>query len=927
MKQKLCGVFLALAMVLSLFPVAAMADTGSTVELTQDKMQDFFNGASGYNIYEMTESASYKLTGDITIDEPILLSYNNMEDYDKKTINITIDLNGHILQNTSTSTPVLCVNYYRDWYTTKQNTRHSANVTIIDSAPNATHSNTEFADLNGGIIASNNNGMSSDEYDGGVVVTANGTLTMQGGTIINFNNSGRGVFVNRSGKFTMENGTITGCKIAGVYLKGDNGYSSPPTFIMNGGKITKNDQDGIYFGDKGSVTMTDGEISDNGRVGIEVIDDRTTFDMKGGSITGNKGGGVYVSGGTFKVSGNVNITGNTYNNEPYNVILTDPGYNGNKQQRIITLAGDLSSGAKIGVTLTNPPTGEDRTPFSNAYSKDYHDKVTSDNSNYQVYYNVDNKLELGPKDCNWSAVPIYSDDTYHIYSCTDEGCNKTKTEEHSSTGDNEATCQKKAVCDKCGHEYGALSTTNHGCINYTYESNENNQHRKVYSCSIGGYGDWEACLGNNATCITKDTCAVCGNTYLNPDKHEQSVSAQWITTNDQHYQRYECCGKLVNVGEHISTGSHVATCQNKATCDVCGVEYGSLDYSKHTGELDTTWVTDGISHWHEWFCCGAKADVTAHSSTEGNVATCVAKAVCDVCAAEYGNTNPENHTGTVDETAWHSDADGHWHEYTCCGVQADAADHVYDNSSDKDCNICGYVRNISNGGSSGGGSSVRKHAVSAKAATNGTVEISNTSVRKGTTVTLKVTPDAGYTLDKLRVLDSTDAEVAVEKLSDGRYSFQMPNSAVSVDASFKAEGETPDTTPSEDTTAQKKTMVLTIGQKEILVDGQKVANDVAPMIKADRAVLPIRVVAEELGADVAWKEAEKKITITKGDKVIELVIGKADAAVNGVAVQLDAPAFIENNRAYLPLRFVATQLGADVAWSHAAQQVTITYQK
>ena len=672
--------------------------------------------------------------------------------------------------------------------------------------------------------------------------------------------------------------------------------------------------------------MTDGEISDNGKFGIEVID-RTTFDMQGGSITGNKGGGVYVSGGTFKVSGNVNITGNTNNNEPYNVILWEYSYNGNKQQRIITLAGDLSSGAKIGVTLTNPPTGEDGTPFTNAYSKDYHDKVTSDNSKYQVYYNVDNKLELGPKGCNWSTVPSYSDDTYHIYSCTDEGCNKTKTEEHSSTGNNVATCQKKAVCDKCRHEYGELSTTNHGCTNYTYKSNENNQHQKVYTCSIGGYGEWEACSGNNATCITKDTCAVCGNTYLNPDKHEQPVSAQWITTNDQHYQRYECCGKHINVGEHISTGSHAATCQNKATCDVCGVEYGSLDYSNHTGELDTAWKTDGTSHWHEWSCCGAKADVTAHSST--TPATCIAKAVCDTCKAEYGNTNPENHTGAVDETVWKSDADGHWHEWSCCGVQADAADHVYDNSSDKDCNICGYVRSISNGGSSGGGSSARKHTVSAKAATNGTVEISNTSVKKGSTVTLKVTPDAGYTLDKLRVLDSTGAEVAVENLGDGRYSFQMPNRGVSVDASFKAEGETPDTTTSEDTTpaTQKKTMVLTIGQKEILVDGQKVANDVAPMIKADRAVLPIRVVAEELGADVAWKEAEKKITITKGDKVIELIIGKADADVNGTTVQLDAPAFIENDRAYLPLRFVATQLGADVAWSHAAQQVTITYQK
>ncbi len=739
--------------------------------------------------------------------------------------------------------------------------------------------------------------------------------------------TGNGVTVWNAGEFVMNGGTITGCKNNGVGVYGQNGIAK---FTMNNGKITANGfvngSDGVNSNWAANIVMKDGEISNNASAGVSVGNyDTITFDMQGGSITGNQGSGVLVSGGIFKVSGNVNITDNTRYNKKGNVVLWI-GYGSDTYQRIITL-GNLSTSAKIGVTLTNPPTGEERIPFTDASNTDYSGQITSDSIEYQVYYNADNKLELGTKPHSWAIDETLSDDTNHVYKCTDEGCNETRSEKHSSTGDNVATCQKKAVCDVCGLTYGEYSKTNHGCTDYTYETESRwGYHRKVYSCAIGGYGDWEACSGGDATCKTEGICDVCKHAYRNQTNHEGTISTEWSHDDTSHWHEWSCCGVRVDVTEHTSTIA--PTCKTKAVCEICNAEYGDVSGNNHEGELNTTtWVTDGTSHWHEWSCCGAKADVTAHSSTEDNVATCVAKAVCDVCAAEYGNTNPENHTGTVDETVWHSDADGHWHEYNCCGAQADAADHVYDNSSDKDCNICGYVRNISNGGSSGGGSSVRKHAVSAKAATNGTVEISNTSVRKGTTVTLKVTPDAGYTLDKLRVLDSTGAEVAVEKLSDGRYSFQMPNSAVSIDASFKAEGEAPDTTPSEDTTAQKKTMVLTIGQKEILVDGQKVANDVAPMIKADRAVLPIRVVAEELGADVAWKEAEKKITITKGDKVIELVIGKADAAVNGVAVQLDAPAFIENDRAYLPLRFVATQLGADVAWSHAAQQVTITYQK
>lgn len=906
MKQKLCGVFLALAMVLSLFPVAAMADTGSTVELTQELLNTCYDEV--HKTYNLTESANYVLSGDLSVDKPIYICNTD------KDINITIDLNGNILEGTSDS--FLNVNYHWvNWNPGKDaNLNHRTSLIVKDSNPSKTHTG-EFSALTGGILAS-----------GGktVEVTSNGLFTLQKGTITaaQKSKSDNGVTVCHAGEFVMNGGIITGCKNNGVGLYGQNGT---PKFTMNDGKITANGCDGVNANLAANIVIKNGKICDNASAGVNLRNyDTITFDMQGGSITGNKGSGVFVENGIFTVSNDVNITNNTYKNKKGNVILWDGGV---KEQRTITL-GDLSSGAKIGVTLYNPPTGEERIPFTNESNTDYSDRITSDSIEYQVYYNNDTqKLELGTKPHNWAIDKTLSDDTNHVYKCTDDGCDKTKTEAHSSTGANVATCQKKAVCDVCGLTYGAYSKTNHGCTDYTYETESRwGYHQKVYTCSIGGYGEWEACSGGNATCITEGICDVCQHAYRNQTKHEGVVSTEWSHDDTSHWYAWSCCGARVDVTEHTSTTA--PTCKTKAVCEVCNAEYGDVSGNNHEGELDTTtWVTDGTSHWHEWSCCGAKADVTAHSSTEDNVATCVAKAVCDVCEAEYGNTNPENHTGTVDETVWKSDADGHWHEYTCCGAQADAADHVYDNSSDKDCNICGYVRNISNGGSSGGGSSARKHTVSAKAATNGTVEISNTSVRKGTTVTLKVTPDAGYTLDKLRVLDSTGAEVAVEKLSDGRYSFQMPNSGVSIDASFKAEGETPDTTPSEDTTAQKKTMVLTIGQKEILVDGQKVVNDVAPMIKADRAVLPIRVVAEELGADVAWKEAEKKITITKGDKVIELVIGKADAAVNGAAVQLDAPAFIENDRAYLPLRFVANQLGADVAWSHAAQQVTITYQK
>ncbi|MCD8390054.1 MAG: S-layer homology domain-containing protein [Oscillospiraceae bacterium] len=89
----------------------------------------------------------------------------------------------------------------------------------------------------------------------------------------------------------------------------------------------------------------------------------------------------------------------------------------------------------------------------------------------------------------------------------------------------------------------------------------------------------------------------------------------------------------------------------------------------------------------------------------------------------------------------------------------------------------------SSGGSSGGTSS---YAVNVRSAENGTVTSSHSVAARGATVTLTVSPDAGYVLDSLTVSNaSTGATVAVTKVSDTRYTFTMPSAAVSVSASFQ----------------------------------------------------------------------------------------------------------------------------------------------
>lgn len=120
-------------------------------------------------------------------------------------------------------------------------------------------------------------------------------------------------------------------------------------------------------------------------------------------------------------------------------------------------------------------------------------------------------------------------------------------------------------------------------------------------------------------------------------------------------------------------------------------------------------------------------------------------------------------------------------------------------------------------------------------------------------------------------------------------------------------------------------MVLTIGQKNAAVFGFTLTNDVAPVIRNSRTMLPAKFVAENLGARVIWTANEpSKVLITKGTVEIVLYIGSGTAYVNGKAVTLDSPAFLENNRTYTPVSFICQNLGADVKWDGATRQVTIT---
>ena len=108
----------------------------------------------------------------------------------------------------------------------------------------------------------------------------------------------------------------------------------------------------------------------------------------------------------------------------------------------------------------------------------------------------------------------------------------------------------------------------------------------------------------------------------------------------------------------------------------------------------------------------------------------------------------------------------------------------------------------SSGGSSGGSSSGKTtYKVTTSAVNNGGVNASPSNAEKGATITITLSPDKGYKLDKLTVTDGSGKTVSTVKKSDTVYTFTMPASAVNVGVSYVKATETPSKTKFNDVSA------------------------------------------------------------------------------------------------------------------------------
>ena len=245
-----------------------------------------------------------------------------------------------------------------------------------------------------------------------------------------------------------------------------------------------------------------------------------------------------------------------------------------------------------------------------------HDFTTSwthdDNEHWKQCSRCDEKDDVGPHTWNSGTVttaPTCTKAGEKTYSCNK--CDATKIEPIPATGHS----WKSEWASDATHHW-------HECANKNCDVTDN--------AGKDGYAEHS---GGTATCTEKAVCTHCGQSYGETNPVNHTGTEQWTQTTTTHEKRWNCCNTVSVPNENHEWADGVCSecgyvCLHEDTdknhiCDICG-----KTTSEHK-DADNNHICD---------YCNKK--ISDHS---GGKATCIAKAVCEICKESYGSLDLNNH--------------------------------------------------------------------------------------------------------------------------------------------------------------------------------------------------------------------------------------------------------------------------------------------
>lgn len=116
----------------------------------------------------------------------------------------------------------------------------------------------------------------------------------------------------------------------------------------------------------------------------------------------------------------------------------------------------------------------------------------------------------------------------------------------------------------------------------------------------------------------------------------------------------------------------------------------------------------------------------------------------------------------------------------------------------------------------------------------------------------------------------------------------------------------------------KNAIVLKVNSNKTLVNGSEKNVDentaVVPFIENSRTLLPLRYIAESLGANVMWTDETREIKITLGSNTIIMHLGSDIYTINGIEYKMDVEAKSVSGRTMIPVRYISEALNKSVFW-------------
>lgn len=622
-----------------------------------------------------------------------------------------------------------------------------------------------------GKLASNKYGLSA--ADGGKLIVNSGTVEAEYAALSGNNTAG-------DMNFEVNGGTLTSKQSEAIYMPGQQ------NLVVNGGVIN-----GGISARMGQITVNNGVI--NGMTTAQTADTMSEFWNHSGSAW--IGDAIYVWGGTYNSE---NAYGNTTNVKIYGGTI-----NGNAHRAIAVYDIGNNYEQKVNVTITGGEVSGD-VVLDKTYGPHTH-KVTTD---FRISGGLFSKDVAEYCSVGWTTVANTNEDTKNAYPYmigVIPEINDNEVKADVATGATNSTVDTEKITTEAAQN---AATTVANTVATTKpiadksELTEDDKKNAVTALKNAG----QVTVGADGT-ISKNVTVI-KQTYLDVTATEYVIG----DTDDT-------CRVTMNITPKYNLVA-VATENNEAVDVAKGVAYLQGQDLMNAGKTEVT-VTLPTQYANKKVYITHKDDVYIATADENGKITFTTngfspftftlsnpKVVAEVNGNAYKSLqDAANAAKDGDEiTVVKNDKlDLTFNTTKSVKVKNDTgvAITVKFNGTNEDVakdatKTFSYTKPSSSGGSSSGKTTYK---VTTSAVNNGGVNASPSNAEKGAVITITLSPDKGYKLDKLTVTDGSGKAVSTVKKSDTVYTFTMPASAVKVGVSYVKATETPSETKFNDVSA------------------------------------------------------------------------------------------------------------------------------